>query len=85
MISCEERDGQYCIKVEGDTEEFLAEICTILAAMCIEMKAEPIDMIYDIVMNFIPGYPNPGEEMRTLAEWLMESAEELAESEGVTS
>lgn len=85
MISCEERDGQYFIKVEGDTEEFLAEICSILAAMCSEMKAKPIDMIYDIAMNFIPGYPNPKEQMVVLAEWLRESADELAESEGVTS
>lgn len=85
MILCEERDGKYFIKVEGDTEEFLAEICTTLAAMCAEMKADPTAMIYDIAMNFLPGYPGAREQMLILAEWLRESAEELAEGEGVTS
>lgn len=85
MISCEERDGQYCIKVEGDTEEFLAETCSILAAMCAEMKAEPTDMLYDIIMNFLPGYPKPREQMPILAEWLRESAEDLRDVVGVPS
>lgn len=85
MISCEERDGQYCIKVEGDTEEFLAETCSILAAMCMEMKAEPTDMLYDIIMNFLPGYPGAREQMLILAEWLRESAEDLRDVVGVPS
>ena len=85
MISCEERGDEYCVKFEGSTEELLAEICSTLAAMCSEMKAESIDMIYDIAMNFIPGYPKPKEQMLILAGWLKESAEGLTESEGVTS
>lgn len=85
LILCEDCGKQYRIKFEGDTEELLAEACSILAAMCAEMKAEPIDMLYDIAMNFIPGYPNPKKQMVLLAEWLRKSADELAESEGVTS
>lgn len=85
MILCEEQGEQYCIKVEGDTEEFLAETCTILAAMCMEMKAEPTDMLYDIIMNFLPGYPGASEQMLILAEWLRESAEDLRDVVGVPS
>ena len=86
MIHIEEVDNdRYNIKFEGDTEELLGEVCTILASICTEMEAEPEDMLYDIAMNFIPAYPEARERMMSLSEWLRESAEELIESEGIPS
>ena len=86
MIHIEEVDNdRYNIKFEGDTEELLGEVCTVLAMMCEEMKADPADMIYDIAMNFIPAYPEARDRMTALSEWLGESAKELVENEGIPS
>ena len=85
MILCEDQGDQYCIKFEGDTEELLGEVCTILASICSEMEADPEDMVYDIAMNFIPAYPEAKDRMMDLAGWLREAAEELVENKGVTS
>ena len=86
MIHIEEVDNdRYNIKVDGDTEELLGEVCTVLAMMCEEMKADPADMLYDIAMNFLPAYPEGKEMMIDLSKWLSESAKELVESEGIPS
>lgn len=78
-------EERYNIKFEGETEELLGEVCTVLAMLCEEMKADPADMIYDIAMNFLPAYPEGREMMIDLSKWLSESAKELVESEGVLS
>ena len=85
MISCEERDEMYDIKWSGTTEEILSEICSILGAVCVELKAEPIDVLYDVTMNFLPGYPDPRGNLMELVGWFNEAAEELRESERMPS
>ena len=85
MISCEEKDEMYDIKWSGTTEEVLSEICSILGSICVELEAQPIEVIYDIVMNFLPGYPGAREQLMTLMGWFSEAAEELEESEGMPS
>jgi len=85
LISCEERDEMYDIKWSGTTEEVLSEICSILASICVELEAQPIEVIYDIVMNFLPGYPDASGNLMELMGWFNEAAEELRESERMPS